>query len=151
MGLSSDSTAPTSVCIPACAGMSGFQPDPCREHHRCLTGRAVGRPVLFLQHQRAFLADRGREFLRDSRQRPWQGGMHLGGSFEAQIDARTRPFSGTVRSQERAYFATALAMTNSRTAGSTETSSFGALAPGHFDRAVIALTGRLPDNWSGDL
>ena len=42
-------------------------------------------------------------------------------------------------------------MTNSRTAGSTEsgTSSFGALAPGPFDRAVIALTSRLPDNWLG--
>jgi FkbM family methyltransferase len=42
-------------------------------------------------------------------------------------------------------------MTNSRTAGSTDsgTSSFGALVPGSFDRAVIALTGRLPDNWLG--
>jgi len=42
-------------------------------------------------------------------------------------------------------------MTNSRTAGLTEsgTSSFGALAPGPFDRAVIALTSRLPDNWLG--
>src|SRR5262245_10271698 len=41
----------------------------------------------------------------------------------------------------------ALAMTNSRTAGLTEsgTSSFGALAPGPFDRAVIALTSGLPD------
>src|SRR5262245_2749938 len=50
-----------------------------------------------------------------------------------------------------AYFATALAMTNSRTAGLTEsgTSSFGALAPGPFDRAVIALTSGLPDNWLG--
>jgi FkbM family methyltransferase len=40
-------------------------------------------------------------------------------------------------------------MTNSRTAGSTktETLSFGALAPGSFDRAVIALTSGLPDNW----
>src|SRR6516164_702130 len=53
--------------------------------------------------------------------------------------------------RNEAYFATALAMTNSRTAGSTGsgTSSFGALAPGCFDRAVIALTGRLPDNWLG--
>jgi FkbM family methyltransferase len=42
-------------------------------------------------------------------------------------------------------------MTNSRTAGSTDsgTSSFGALVPGSFDRAVIALTSRLPDNWLG--
>jgi len=42
-------------------------------------------------------------------------------------------------------------MTNSRTAGLTEsgTSSFGALAPGPFDRAVIALTSGLPDNWLG--
>jgi FkbM family methyltransferase len=42
-------------------------------------------------------------------------------------------------------------MTSSRTAGSTEseTSSFGALVPGSFDRAVIALTSRLPDNWLG--
>ena len=42
-------------------------------------------------------------------------------------------------------------MTSSRTAGSTEsgTSSFGVLAPGSFDRAVIALTSRLPDNWLG--
>jgi FkbM family methyltransferase len=42
-------------------------------------------------------------------------------------------------------------MKSSRTAGSTEngTSSFGALAPGHFDRAVIAVTSRLPDNWLG--
>ena len=42
-------------------------------------------------------------------------------------------------------------MTNPRTAGLTETgtSFFGALAPGSFDRAVIALTSRLPDNWLG--
>jgi len=42
-------------------------------------------------------------------------------------------------------------MTSSRTAGSTESgpSSFGALVPGSFDRAVIALTSRLPDNWLG--
>jgi FkbM family methyltransferase len=42
-------------------------------------------------------------------------------------------------------------MTNPRTAGSTDsgTSSFGALVPGSFDRAVIALTSRLPDNWLG--
>src|SRR5262245_16216628 len=53
--------------------------------------------------------------------------------------------------RNEAYFATALAMTNSRTAGLTEsgTSSFGALAPGPFDRAVIALTSGLPDNWLG--
>jgi FkbM family methyltransferase len=44
-----------------------------------------------------------------------------------------------------------LPMTNPRTAGSTETgtSFFGALAPGPFDRAVIALTSCLPDNWLG--
>src|SRR5262249_33893342 len=29
-------------------------------------------PSLLLQHQRAFLADRGREFLREHRQQPWQ-------------------------------------------------------------------------------
>src|SRR5260370_7469694 len=42
-------------------------------------------------------------------------------------------------------------MTSSPTAGSTESgpSSFGALVPGSFDRAVIALTSRLPDNWLG--
>jgi len=42
-------------------------------------------------------------------------------------------------------------MTNSGTAGSTgsATSSFGALAPGSFDRAVIALTSQLPVNWLG--
>jgi FkbM family methyltransferase len=42
-------------------------------------------------------------------------------------------------------------MTSSRTAGSSEsgTSFFGALVPGSFDRAVIALTSRLPDNWLG--
>src|SRR5215467_2203053 len=42
-------------------------------------------------------------------------------------------------------------MTSSRTAGSTESgpSSFGAFVPGSFDRAVIALTSRLPDNWLG--
>src|SRR5262245_33225313 len=42
-------------------------------------------------------------------------------------------------------------MSNSRMAGSAEieTLSFGALAPGSFDRAVIALTSRLPDNWLG--
>src|SRR5262245_19244387 len=42
-------------------------------------------------------------------------------------------------------------MSNSRMAGSAEieTLSFGALAPGPFDRAVIALTGGLPDNWLG--
>jgi FkbM family methyltransferase len=42
-------------------------------------------------------------------------------------------------------------MTSLRTAGSAEsgTSSFGALAPAFFDRAVIALTSRLPDNWLG--
>src|SRR5262249_11421502 len=50
-----------------------------------------------------------------------------------------------------AYFAKALPMSHSRTAGSAEieTLSFGALAPGSFDRAVIALTSRLPDNWLG--
>jgi FkbM family methyltransferase len=26
---------------------------------------------------------------------------------------------------------------------------FGVLAPGHFDRAILALTGRLPDSWLG--
>src|SRR5262249_61371061 len=42
-------------------------------------------------------------------------------------------------------------MTSSWTRGSTEsgTLSFGALAPGSFDRGVIALTSRLPDNWLG--
>ena len=42
-------------------------------------------------------------------------------------------------------------MSNSRTAGSAEieTLSFGALAPGAFDRVVIALTSGLPDNWLG--
>jgi len=42
-------------------------------------------------------------------------------------------------------------MTHSPTAGSTdtETLSFGALTPGPFDRGVIALTSRLPDNWLG--
>ena len=42
-------------------------------------------------------------------------------------------------------------MTSSPTAGSTESgpSSFGAFVPGSFDRAVIALTSRLPDNWLG--
>jgi FkbM family methyltransferase len=42
-------------------------------------------------------------------------------------------------------------MSNSRTAGSAEieTLSFGALAPGPFDRVVIALTSGLPDNWLG--
>src|SRR2546425_4033275 len=42
-------------------------------------------------------------------------------------------------------------MTSSPTAGSTESepSSFGALVPGSFDRAVIASTSRLPDNWLG--
>src|SRR5260370_7458906 len=42
-------------------------------------------------------------------------------------------------------------MTSSPTAGSTESgpSSFGALVAGSFDRAVIALTSRLPDNWLG--
>src|SRR5262249_14660334 len=42
-------------------------------------------------------------------------------------------------------------MTNSPTAGSTatETLSFGALTPGPFDRGVIALPSRLPDNWLG--
>ena len=30
-----------------------------------------------------------------------------------------------------------------------KTASFGALAPGQFDRAVIALTSRLPNNWLG--
>jgi FkbM family methyltransferase len=32
---------------------------------------------------------------------------------------------------------------------SIETASFGALAPGPFDRAVIAFTSRLPNNWLG--
>src|SRR5262249_60909582 len=61
-------------------------------------------------------------------------------------------FSATMRSQERGVFRqSALAMTSSRTAGSTESgpSSFGAFVPGSFDRAVIALTSRLPDNWLG--
>jgi FkbM family methyltransferase len=34
-------------------------------------------------------------------------------------------------------------------AASIETATFGALAPGQFDRAVIALTSRLPNNWLG--
>jgi len=34
-------------------------------------------------------------------------------------------------------------------AASIETASFGALAPGPFDRAVIAFTSRLPNNWLG--
>jgi FkbM family methyltransferase len=34
-------------------------------------------------------------------------------------------------------------------AASIETEPFGALAPGQFDRAVIALTSRLPNNWLG--
>ena len=34
-------------------------------------------------------------------------------------------------------------------AASIKTASFGALAPGRFDRAVIALTSRLPNNWLG--
>jgi FkbM family methyltransferase len=34
-------------------------------------------------------------------------------------------------------------------AASIETATFGALAPGQLDRAVIALTSRLPNNWLG--
>lgn len=34
-------------------------------------------------------------------------------------------------------------------AASIESSTFGALAPQQFDRAVIALTSRLPNNWLG--
>ena len=34
-------------------------------------------------------------------------------------------------------------------AASIETATFGSLAPGQFDRAVIALTSRLPNNWLG--
>src|SRR5436190_14337989 len=34
-------------------------------------------------------------------------------------------------------------------AASIETATFGALAPGGFDRAVIAFTSRLPNNWLG--
>src|SRR5919201_2733273 len=34
-------------------------------------------------------------------------------------------------------------------AASIETATFGALAPGPFDRAVIAVTSRLPNNWLG--
>jgi len=37
----------------------------------CLAGPPEGL-LLLLQHQRAFLADRGREFLRHHRQEPWQ-------------------------------------------------------------------------------
>src|SRR5262249_24349445 len=72
MGLSSNSATPTSAWIPACAGMGGFNLIFVKSMGAGRLGGPSEGAVLLPQHQRAFLADRGREFLRDHRQQPWQ-------------------------------------------------------------------------------